>query len=241
METRLEKLKPFWEECYTKLQEFFVKAEKYDFCIDSIKMKMFNVYPQMLHEAEGEEEKAFVRACEQKIVACYQRALDQNYKEIETCKGNVTHDHRPMRTWTLTLDGNGTPKKTSVVAIDQKGGPVYADGCTAVDIAYELQTVWNCQHTLRKWLDTANNDLYELREAARALKPKGCLGKASIPSPNYNLSGLVGGQLDAAAWQNYAIETGTYCPTDYDQSLDTLLKNIDLCIDFYEKAILMLS
>ena len=62
---------------------------------------------------------------------------------------------------------------------------------------------------------------------------------AQTPEPNYDLDGLVGGQRDAAAWQNYAIENGMYRPTDYDASLENLLKNLEKCIDFYEKAILM--
>ena len=45
--------------------------------------------------------------------------------------------------------------------------------------------------------------------------------------PEDVLDGLVGGQRDAAAWQNYAIENGMYRPTDYDASLENLLKNLE--------------
>ena len=143
-----------------------------------------------------------------------------------------------MRNWTLTLDENGAPRKTSVVDVDKKGYPVYADRCTGLTISYELQNVWNYQAELRNWLDRSVNDLYKLREAALGLKDKERLGMESIPQPNYDLDGMVGGQRDAAAWQNYTIESGMYRPTDYDESLDYLLEYLDKCIDFYEKAIL---
>ena len=192
----------------------------------------------MLKAAQAEEEKAFVKECAREIAACYQRALERNYEEIRQHKETNSQDHRPMRSWTLTLDENGAPRKTSVIDVNEKGYPVYADRCTGLVISYELQKVWDCQHALRNWLDGSVNDLYALRVAAIELKQGGRLGMGSIPSPNYDLDGLVGGQRDAAAWQNYIIESGTYRPTDYDESLDRLLENLDKCIDFYEKAIL---
>lgn len=225
----------FFQECYENLQDMISYSETLN--IDSIEFKMFNLYPRMLKKAETEEEKAFVKECAREIAACYQRALERNYENIRGHKETNSQDHRPMRNWTLTLDENGTPRKTSVVDIDEKGYPVYADRCTDIKISYELQVVWNCQYELRKWLDRSVNDLYKLRDAALGLKEKERLGMASTPQPNYDLDGLVGGQLDAAAWQNYAIENGMYRPDDYDDSLEQLLENVDKCIDFYEKAI----
>ena len=143
-----------------------------------------------------------------------------------------------MRNWTLTLDENGAPRRTFVVGVNEKGYPVYADRCTGLEISYELQKVWDYRYELRNWLDRSVNDLYKLKEAALAIRGKERLGMESTPEPNYDLDGLVGGQCDAAAWQNYAIESGMYRPTDYDESLDYLLENLDKCIDFYEKAIL---
>ena len=221
---------------YEKLQDIISYSETLD--IDGIEFKMFNLYPHMLKNAKTDEEKAFVKECAREIAACYQRALERNYEQIRQHKETNLQDHRPMRNWTLTLDENGAPRKTSVVDVDKKGYPVYADRCTGLTISYELQNVWNYQAELRNWLDRSVNDLYKLREAALGLKNKERLGMESIPQPNYDLDGMVGGQRDAAAWQNYTIESGMYRPTDYDESLDYLLEYLDKCIDFYEKAIL---
>ncbi len=227
-----------FKEYYDKLQEIVTYIDQCKANIDSIEFKMFNLYPHMLKNAESEEEKAFVKECAREIADCYQRALERNYENIRQHKETNSQDHRPMRNWTLTLDENGAPRKTSVVDVDEKGYPIYADRCTGIEIGYELQNVWNYQYKLRNWLDRSVNDLYKLRDEAQRLRGKERLGMASTPEPNYNLDGLVGGQRDAAAWQNYAIESGMYRPTDYDESLDSLLKNIDKCIEFYEKAIL---
>ena len=228
-----------FKEYYEKLQDIISYADKYKLNIDGIKFKMFNLYPYMLKSAKTEEEMGFVKECAGEIAACYQRALERNYEQIGKHKETNTQDHRPMRTWTLTVDENDSPRKTSVIDVDKKGYPVYADRCTSLEISYELQNVWNCQHELRNWLDSSVNDLYKLRDAAQSLKDgKERLGMASTPEPNYDLDGLVGGQRDAAAWQNYAIESGMYRSANYDSSLDMLLKNLGKCIDFYEKAIL---
>ena len=239
METHFLESNRRFREYYEKLQDIISYADNGNLDIDSIKFKMFNLYPNMLKGARTTEEKAFVKECAMEIAACYQRALERNYEEIRKHKEAGIADHRPMRTWMLTLDEGETPKKTAVTDVNAKGYPVYGDGCTARIISYELQQVWNDQHKLNRWLDSSVNDLYELRTAARSLKNKERLGMAQTPEPNYDLDGLVGGQRDAAAWQNYAIENGTYRPTDYDASLENLLKNLEECIDFYEKAILM--
>ena len=227
-----------FKEYYEKLQDVISYVDECECNIDGIKFKMFNLYPRMLERAQTEEEKAFVKECAREIAACYQRALERNYEKIRQHKETNSQDHRPMSTWTLTLDENGVPKKTSVVDVNEKGYPVYADRCMGIEISYELQKVWDYQHELRNWLDHSVNDLYKVRDAALSLRGKERLGMESTPQPNYDLDGLVGGQRDAAAWQNYVIESGMYRPTDYDKSLDRLLENLDKCIDFYEKAIL---
>jgi len=223
---------------YGKLQDIISYIDSCNANIESIKSKMFNLYPCMLERARTEEKKAFVKECAREIAACYQRALERNYESIRQHKETNSQDHSPMCNWTLTLDENGDPKKTSVVDVNKKGYPIYADGCTSIEISYELQKVWDYRYKLRNWLDRSVNDLYKLKEAALALRGKERLGMESTPEPNYDLDGLVGGQRDAAAWQNYAIESGMYRPTDYDESLDYLLEYLDKCIDFYEKAIL---
>ena len=237
----------FWESnslgrsWYPKLQKIIEEADQHGTCIRYIEMKMFNIYPHILREAETEEEIIFLKACEQEIIGCYQRALERNYEKIKVHKERGMTADGSIETWILTLDEQRAPQKATVIGVNEKGYPIYADRCVAVEIYDDLRRVWNCRYELRRWFDEDSNSLYELKEAAKQLKEKGRLGMEEIPSANVDLGGLVGGQLDAAAWQNYVIENGMYRPTDYDQSLKTLLENIDKCIDFYEKAISMVS
>lgn len=238
MDVKLLESNRFFKAQYEELQKIVTYADTNGIGIDSICRKFFNVYPRMLPGSETEEEKAFLNACKREMVDCYQKALERNYMAIKEHKERGVTDHGVMDTWMLTLDEQGNPKKTRVVDVDEKGGPVYADNCTDAEIARQLQNVWDYRRELDKWLESSDN-LYELKKAALALKEKGRLGMESVPAPNRDLSGLVGGQLDFAAWQNYTIESGLYRPTDYDRSLEHLLSYLDECIDFYEKAMSM--
>ena len=176
-----------------------------------------------------------MRECELKMIPYYQRALEEEYRKFKAEKEIGILDYTVIDSWTLTVDQNGNPVKTTVVDV-QKGKPVYADGCIGIEIADEARSVGNCRYELRRWLQS-NTNVYELKVAAEELKKKGALGMSPSPEPNYDLSGLSGGQLDAAAWQNYAIANGMVRRTNYDEMLDKLLVAIDKCIDFYEKAI----
>ena len=129
---------PEFKEYYGKLQDIISYIDNCNANIESIKSKMFNLYPCMLERARTEDEKAFVKECAREIAACYQRALERNYESIRQYKETNSQDHSPMRNWTLTLDENGDPKKTSVVDVNKKGYPIYADGCTSLEISYEL-------------------------------------------------------------------------------------------------------
>ncbi len=241
MEMRFLESHPFFKEQYEKLMGIIADADRCGTYMDFLEMKMFNVYPHMLRGARTEEEKAFLTECEREMVACYQRTLERNYARIQAHKEQGEMNHGPMDGWILTLDERGVPRKTTVIAINEKGYPTYADHCTDVRIRSELQNVWNRRYELRQWLDRSVNDLYELKAAALKLWEQGRLGMAGIPSPNYDTYGMTREQGDAQAWQNYVIESGMYRPTDYDQSLDSLLKSVDRCIDFYEKAISMVE
>jgi len=240
MDRRAEMPRSFDVKLYEKLQEKIAYADQNGICIDSIKGYFFNVYPAMRSRATTEDEIAFLRVCESDMVACYQRALERNYRSIRDYLARGDVNHRCMDVWTLTLDEEGKPQRTTVVAVNEKGSPIYADNGTDAFIRYELQKVWDYRYDLRKWLKSCDS-LYDLKKMAQELQKKGRLGLEDIPSPNYNLDGLAGGQLDSAAWQNYTIESGLYRPTDYDGSLDYLLRYIDICLDFYEKAVSMVS
>lgn len=219
-------------EAYKKLQEIFGQLDARPESIVSMRMKFYSAMSNLRHWAHSEEEKAFARECEMQIQPYYQIALERQYEAFQAQK---VPDYTAIDFWTLTLAPDGTPTKTTVVDVE-KGRPVYADGCTGAEILDETRTVGSCRYKLNRWLES-NRNLYELRVAALALKKKGSLGMSEPPTPNYDMGGLVGGQLDAAAWQNYAIENGLVRRTDHDEALDRLLEAIDKCIDFYEKAV----
>ena len=220
---------------YKELLEDLAKQDQQLGSIISIQYMFHAAMSDLRYWAFREEEKAFARECELKMIPYYQRALEEEYQKFKVQKEIGYPDYTVMKSWTLTVDKNGNPTKTTVVDI-QEGYPIYADGCTGVEISDEAHAVGHYRNDLYRWLKS-NENLYELKIAAEELKKKGVLGMSPSPEPNYDLDGLVGGQLDAAAWQNYAIANGMARRTDYDEALDKLLKAIDTCIDFYEKAI----
>ena len=225
-----------WKTWGETLQKIVADAMQYGVSVYSLEFMAYKLFPRVLVCANTEEKKALAEECERELVACYQRAIDISYAEMEQAKEEGLTDFDTMRDWTLTVDKDGVPKKTTVVSLDERGYPVYADGCKGLYIQSELQEVWNCRYKLNKWIKKSG-DLYALRAEGIALLKQGALGMASVPSPAHDLDGLTGERLDAAAWRNYAIENGMYRPTDYDDELLSLLKNIDLCLEFYEKAI----
>lgn len=220
---------------YKELLEDFAELDKYGGTIIYIGFKFYSAISDLSYSAKGEEEKEFVRECELKMIPYYQRALEQNYQKFKEQKELGAPDYMIIDSWTLTIDKNGNPTKTTVVDV-QKGYPIYADGCTGVEILDETRAVGNCRYKLNRWLKS-NRNLYELKVAAEKLKKKDSLGVSASPTPNYNMDGLTREQSDAQAWQNYAIENGMAHRTDYDAAVDELLVAIDKCIDFYEKAI----
>lgn len=220
---------------YKEFLEVLAKQDEQLQSIFSIQYKFYAAISDLRYWAFREDEKAFVRECELKMIPYYQRALEEEYRKFKAQKEIGILDYTVIDFWTLTVDQNGNPVKTTVVDV-QKGKPVYADGCIGIEIADEARSVGNCRYELRRWLQS-NTNVYELKVAAEELKKKGALGMSPSPEPNYDLSGLSGGQLDAAAWQNYAIANGMVRRTDYDEELDRLLTAIDKCIDFFEKAI----
>ncbi len=220
---------------YKELLEVLAKQDEQPQSIFSMQYKFYAAMSDLCYWAKTDEEKAFARECELKMIPYYQRALEEEYRKFKAQKEIGILDYTVIDSWTLTVDQNGNPVKTTVVDV-QKGKPVYADGCIGIEIADEARSVGNCRYELRQWL-RSNTNVYELKVAGEELKKKGALGMSPSPEPNYDLSGLSGGQLDAAAWQNYAIANGMVRRTDYDEELDSLLVAIDKCIDFYEKAI----
>ena len=227
-------------EWYERLRKIFDDVEKSGTPIRYISSKIFNVYPYILEGANTELRREFLKECEREIVECYQRSLECNYERIADHKSRGIMERSSMETWILTVDESGTPGKTRVVGINKKGYPIYADNFSAKEIFNECMSVGNYRYKLNRWLEE-DGDLYKLRADAQSLREKGRLGMESAPSPNYDLDGLSGGQLDAAAWRNYEIESGMYRRTDYDDSLDGLLTAVDKCIDFYEKAMQMVE
>ena len=223
------------KEAYDKLLKRFEEPEVTNGSVCSLRFKFYDSACDLYYWAKTDEEKAFARECELKMLPYYQNALEREYGKFKAQKEIGVPDYSVIDSWTLTVDQNGNPVRTTVVDV-QKGKPVYADGCIGIEIGDEARAVGNCRYALNRFL-ASNVNVYELKAAAQELKEKGALGMSPAPEPNYDLSGLVGGQLDAAAWQNYAIANGMARRTDYDDMLDKLLTAIDKCIDFYEKAI----
>ncbi len=210
----------------------------------------FRSYGFIHRVAETEEEKTVLKKCGMQILDCYQRELERTYRRIEDYKKCGITDFAAVDSWMLTLDENGNFVRASIEGIDEKGTPIYGGNITAVDASVEKKLIMNSRNELKEklkefeltpaeqkvWFDD-NPDLYELQKAAQSLKQRGPLYGNGNPTFRSDLSGLSGGQLDAAAWQNYAIENGMARSTDYDEAVDELLVAIDKCIDFYEKAI----
>lgn len=210
----------------------------------------FRSYGFIHRVAKTEEEKAVVRKCKEQILDCYQRELERNYKRIDAYKKHGVTDLAAVDSWTLTLDENGNFIKASVVGIDEKGMPIYSGNLTEVDASVEKILIMNSRDELKEklkefeltpaeqkvWFDD-NPDLYELQRSAQGLKQRGPFYGNGNPIFRSDLSGLVGEQLDAAAWQNYAIENGLVPPhINYDDSLDELINRLQKFLDLYEKV-----
>ena len=200
--------------------------------------------------AKTEDEKAVVRKCGEQILDCYQRELERTYKRIEDYKKRGVADFAAVDSWMLTLDESGNFIRASIIGIDDNGMPIYSGNCTAVDASVEKSLIMNSRGELKEklkefeltpaeqkiWFDD-NPNLYELQAAAQSLKQRGPLYGDGNPAFRSDLSGLVGGQLDAAAWQNYAIANGLVPPhINYDESLDKLIKRLQKFIELYEKV-----
>ena len=200
--------------------------------------------------AKTEDEKAVVRKCGERILDCYQRELERTYKRIENYKKRGVTDFAAVDSWMLTLDENGNFIRVSIIGIDDNGMPIYSGNCTAIDALVERKLIMNSRNELKEklkefeltpaeqkiWFDD-NPDLYELQAAAQGLKQRGPLYGNGNPTFRSDLSGLTGGQLDAAAWQNYAIANGLVPPhVNYDDTLDRLIERLQKFIELYEKV-----
>ena len=211
----------------------------------------FRSYRFIHRVAKTEEEKAVLKKCGEQILDCYQRELERTYRRIEAYKKRCVTDFAAVDSWMLTLDENGNFIRASVVGIDENGIPIYSGNCTAIDALVERKLIMNSRNELKEklkefeltpaeqkiWFDD-NPDLYELQAAAQGLKQRGPLYGDGNPTFRSDLSGLVGGQLDAAAWQNYAIANGLVpSHVNYDESLDKLIERLQKFLELYEKAI----
>ena len=211
----------------------------------------FRSYKFIHRVAKTDEEKAVVRKCGEQISDCYQRELERTYRRIEAYKKRGITDFAAVDSWTLTLDENGNFVRASIEGIDEKGTPIYGGNITEVDMTAKKLSIKNRRAEMKPklkelalssaeekiWFDD-DPDLYELQAAAQSLKQRGPLYGNGNPTFRSDLSGLSGGQLDAAAWQNYAIANGMV-PThvNYDDTLDGLLDRLQEFIELYEKAL----
>ena len=227
----------FLEGEYEKLLEYCEEADQWEKDLNSIVWERCRTYCLIRKWTETARNPEFALLYRQKMMECYQNALERNYKKIKEYKERGVIDFSETDTWVLTLDKNGNPTKTAVIGVDEYGKPIFADDST--DIPFVGRRRSNIKDCCRDLGDLApyNDNLYELLAKAHKLKEQGPLGAEPYPTPNYDLSGLSGGQLDAAAWQNYAIEHGMVRHVDYDASLNKLIKELQELIELYEKAL----
>ena len=211
----------------------------------------FRSYRFIHRVAKTEEEKTVLKKCGEQILDCYQRELERTYRRIEAYKKRGITDFTAVDSWMLTLDENGNFVRASIEGIDEKGTPIYGGNITEVDITAKKLSIKNWRAELKPKLKELalssaeekiwfadDPDLYELQAAAQSLKQRGPLYGNGNPTFRSDLSGLSGGQLDAAAWQNYAIANGMVpSHVNYDDTLDGLLDRLQEFIELYEKAL----
>jgi hypothetical protein len=227
----------FLEGEYEKLLEYCEEADQWEKDLNSIVWELCRSYYFIRKWTETARNPGFALLYQQKMIECYQNALERNYKKIREYKERGVVDFSETDTWVLTLDKNGNPAKTAVIGVDEYGKPIFADDSTDIPfVGRRRSNIKDCCRDLGD-LISYNDDFYELLEEALKLKSKGALGAEPYPTPNYDLDGLSGGRLDAAAWQNYAIEHGMVRHVNYDASLDTLIHTLQDCIELYEKAL----
>ena len=227
----------FLEGEYEKLLEYCEEADQWEKDLNSIVWERCRTYCLIRKWTETARNPEFALLYRQKMMECYQNALERNYKKIKEYKERGVVDFSETDTWVLTLDKNGNPAKTAVIGVDEYGKPIFADDST--DIPFVGRRRSNIKDCCRDLGDLApyNDNLYELLAKAHKLKEQGPLGAEPYPTPNYDLDGLSGGRLDAVAWQNYAIEHGMVRHVDYDASLNKLIEELQELIELYEKAL----
>jgi len=227
----------FLEGEYEKLLEYCEEADNWEKDLNSIARELCRTYYLIRKWTETARNPEFALLYRQKMMECYQNALERNYKKIKEYKERGVIDFSETDTWVLTLDKNGNPTKTAVIGVDEYGKPIFVDDST--DIPFVGRRRSNIKDCCRDLGDLApyNDNLYELLAKAHKLKEQGPLGAEPYPTPNYDLDGLSGGRLDAAAWQNYAIEHGMVRHVDYDASLNKLIEELQELIELYEKAL----
>ena len=227
----------FLEGEYEKLLEYCEEADQWEKDLNSIVWERCRTYCLIRKWTETARNPEFALLYRQKMMECYQNALERNYKKIKEYKERGVIDFSETDTWVLTLDKNGNPTKTAVIGVDEYGKPIFADDSTDIPfVGRRRSNIKDCCRDLGD-LISYNDDFYELLEGALKLKSKGALGAEPYPTPNYDLDGLSGGRLDAAAWQNYAIEHGMVRHVDYDASLNKLIEELQELIELYEKAL----
>lgn len=185
-------------------------------------------------EVTAEEIKAFLRKLEIRAIDYYQRALEKNYEVLKQCKetGEEPEDFIYL---IMTVDKDGNPKKSRVIDV-RSGEPILEDSCEIREIWSTMDKIDDLYRDLSSWLDDSGT-LQEKLEKALQLKAKRLFSAKTPESPGYDLHGLSGERLDAAAWQNYVIDMNTVKTVDYHSALEELITNLETCIDFYEKAI----
>lgn len=196
--------------------------------------KIVNTFEWLSSVAKTDEEKEIVRDLEKRLIDYYNRSLELNYKLIKQYKDTLDENIENFDYLALTIDKEGNPKKTYVIDV-KNGKPIFNEECEISYIYRKMRSVRYAIDDLSKWIKQDGN-LYEKLDKANELKSMK-LGSSYSPTPNYDMDSMSREQRDAQAWENYCIENGLYKVKNYDFILDDLLRDLNDCIEFYEKAI----
>lgn len=222
---------------YESVLKVFEAEEQKTSLIYHLCDKLPNYISWVASYVKTDEEKNFVRKCEENALKLYQRSLDYNYEKLQEYKETKLENDKDFMYLSLTVDKEGNPIKTKVIDVDfKKGTPIFEDDCILIDVNRKMTNIYNNIKILSKWLNKKDT-LQEILDDALKLKEQGSLGTSGSPTTNYNMDGMSREQRDAQAWENYVIESGRYRITNYDWELDELITNLEECISFYKKAI----
>lgn len=219
---------------YNNLLNCFSKEDEKETDVYNLILNLKNRIEWVYSYAKTDEEKQVARGCDKKAISYYQKSLNLNYEKLKQYKVTKKLSYDDLKYIIMTVDKNGNPQLTRIIDVE-KGNPILEDGCIMLNIVTKVNKLRANINDLSKWF-SKDDTLEELLDKAKKIKLNGSLGSSPTPSTNYEMGNLVGGQLDAQAWENYCVEMGLSHQVNYDSSLDELINLVQECIEFLNKA-----